>query len=345
MNLEMPSRVPRTEYSVEGHWPLLSTVTGIQVDENSPNEAKAEARRLFVGPEGWNLDFFWSTLIGDGELGQHKTNMGHAVYAAGGVDFNDDIRVLFDDPEDALDFDPLSALGTRDHATLVRRFEEHYRSNCDANPGGVNVTGIYITCVSGLIALFGWETLLTAAGTDPKRFGEVTNRYAAWIQQYFDALGDADVPAVMVHDDIVWTAGPIFHPDWYREFIFPHYHRYFAPLVESGKKIMYTSDGNYTEFIDDIADSGVGGFVLEPTTDMAYIADKYGKTHVFIGNADTRVLLSGTREDIRGEVERCMRIGKPCPGFFMAVGNHIPSNTPVQNALYYNEVYEKLSRR
>jgi len=29
----------------------------------------------------------------------------------------------------------------------------------------------------------------------------------------------------------------------------------------------------------------------------------------------------------------------------MAVGNHIPSNTPVDNALWYNECYEKLSKR
>ena len=33
------------------------------------------------------------------------------------------------------------------------------------------------------------------------------------------------------------------------------------------------------------------------------------------------------------------------PGFVMAVGNHIPANTPVDNALWYNECYEKLSRR
>ncbi|HHV94754.1 MAG TPA: hypothetical protein GXX47_09510, partial [Firmicutes bacterium] len=75
------------------------------------------------------------------------------------------------------------------------------------------------------------------------------------------------------------------------------------------------------------------------------VAERYGKTHVFMGNADTRILLSGSKEQIRQEVERCMRIGKKCPGFFMAVGNHIPPNTPVENALYYNEVYEELSRR
>lgn len=66
---------------------------------------------------------------------------------------------------------------------------------------------------------------------------------------------------------------------------------------------------------------------------------------MFIGNADTRILLGGSREDIYREVKRCMDIGKGCPGYFMAVGNHIPANTPVDSVLYYNEVYEKLSRR
>ncbi len=80
-------------------------------------------------------------------------------------------------------------------------------------------------------------------------------------------------------------------------------------------------------------------------TDLKYIVEKYGQTHVIIGNADTRILLYGTREDIRREVERCMALGRDCPGFFMAVGNHIPPNTPVESCLYYNEVYEELSRR
>jgi uroporphyrinogen-III decarboxylase len=84
---------------------------------------------------------------------------------------------------------------------------------------------------------------------------------------------------------------------------------------------------------------------MEPMTDMAYIAEKYGQTHVFIGNADTRILLNGSRAEIRTEVERCMAIGKSCPGFFLAVGNHIPSNTPVENVLYYEQVYEELSKR
>lgn len=343
INLEMPKRIPRTEYSAESHWELIKAVTGIDVGVDSPPALQQEAGRAFA--RAWEYSFFWSTLIGNDELGEYQSDMGHAEYAAGGVDRRDTVFSLYDDPEDVLRFDPWEALGAKDHGELVRRFEEHYRAACRSRPDGVNMTGTYITLVSGLIALFGWDMLLLAAGADPERFGALTDRYASWMQQYYDALGDADVPVVMVHDDMVWTSGAIFRPAWYRRYVFPNYRRFFAPLLDSGKKIMFTSDGNYTEFVDDIAAAGVHGFVLEPLTDLRYIVERYGQTHAIIGNVDTRTLLSGSKADIRAEVERCMTLGRHCPGFFLAVGNHIPPNTPVESALYYDEVYRELRGR
>ncbi|HQH62643.1 MAG TPA: uroporphyrinogen decarboxylase family protein [Clostridiales bacterium] len=343
MNLEMPARVPRTEYSAEGHWALVAAVTGIEVGPFSPGDIKRRAQQAFY--KAWNYDFLWSTLTGGGIFGDMKTSMGHAVYADGGVDFDAAVYCPFKSPEEVIAFDPWQVFGERDQKELTRQYEAHDCLNRAFFPDAVNMTGIYVTCMSGLIDLFGWEMLLLAAGTDPDAFGAMTGRYASWIQQYFDALAAADVPVVMVHDDIVWTSGAFIRPDWYRRYVFPNYKKFFAPLAASGKKIMFTSDGDYTQFIDDIAACGVNGFVLEPATDMRYIAEKYGKTHVFIGNADTRILLDGSRDDIYNEVKRCMDIGKNCPGYFMAVGNHIPANTPVENVLYYNEVYEKLSRR
>ncbi len=305
LNLRMPDRVPRTEYSLaEYHFPLIRRVTGMDVDVHSAPEVKAAARRAIR--EAWTFDFNWNVLISAS---------------------------------------PWERLGTKSPSELKRRFEEDYRRQREALPDEVSMTGVYVTLMSGLIDLFGWDTLLNACGIDPVGFGEVANRYAAWMQQYMNALAEADVPCVMIHDDIVWTSGAFLHPDWYRKYIFPNYKKYFAPILESGKKLIFTSDGTYTQFIDDLAETGVNGFVLEPTTDMALIAEKYGKTHSFIGNADTRILLSGTREEIWAEVRRCMEIGKHCPGFIMAVGNHIPANTPVENCLIYEEAYRAMCRR
>ena len=343
INLEMPKRIPRTEYSASFHWELVKAVTGIDVGVDSPKELQEAAGVAFM--RAWNYDFFWSTLISHGEFDDLGTDMGHAEYAAGGVDRRDTVYCPYETPEDVLSFDPWERLGEKDHQELVRRFEAHYQASCETHDFGVNMTGIYVTLVSGFIGLFGWDMLLLAAGTDPERFGALASRYASWIQQYFDALADADVPVVMIHDDIVWASGPIFRPAWYRQHVFPHYKEYFTPLRDSGKKIMFTSDGNYDAFVDDIAEAGVHGFVMEPLTCMEAIVEKYGQTHVIIGNADTRILLSGSKGAIRAEVERCMSLGRNCPGFFMAVGNHVPPNTPVENALYYNEVYEALCWR
>ena len=343
MNLEMPPRVPRTEYAAGLHWDLMTAVTGIDVGVDSDAALQRQAQTAFY--RAWNYDFLWVTLITGDVFGNVRTSMGHAEFMAGGVDMNRDVRCPFASPEQVLAFDPGAVFGERDQAAIVRDFERSYAFYCELNPDSVNMTGIYITCMSGLIDLFGWDMLLYAAGTDLAAFGEMANRYCAWIAQYFEALAAARVPVVMVHDDIVWTSGPFLAPDWYRQYVFPNYKKMLAPLYDSGKRVLYTSDGDYTMFIDDLVACGLHGFIMEPLTDMALFAERYGRTHVFVGNADTRILLTGTKDDIRAEVERCMAIGKGCPGFFMAVGNHIPPNTPVDAALYYNECYEKLSRR
>ncbi len=338
LNLEMPKRIPRTEYSLELHSGVIRAATGYDIHLADPSVRSRAQRALY---DSWNYDLVWSTIDSRTIITSFSTRMGHAVYQEGGVDFDPMISSPFSSVEEIFTFDPWEHFGRRNEAGLVAGFESHYQANCQAFPNQVNMTGIYVSCISGVLDLFGWNWLLEALGTDPVRFGKVVQRYSSWILQYFEALANSTAPVVMVHDDIVWSSGPFTKPSWYREFVFPALKSQMDPLRQAGKIILFTSDGNFTPFFEDLVDCGVSGFVLEPLTDLELLADRYGKTHVLIGNADTRILLSGTHQEIRDEVERCLRIGRNCPGYFMAVGNHIPPNTPVGNALYYNQVYEE----
>jgi len=343
LNLQMPDIIPRTEYSAESHWELIKAVTGLFIDEGSSGADILKAQKAFR--KEWEYDFRWSTLISRSEFNDHFTKMGHGIYVGNGSDFDSEIRILYNDVEDVYGFDPFEKLLNRDKKTIVNMFETSYKNSLEHFPEEVAMTGVYVTCISGLLEVFGWDMLLYACGMDPDRFKDVLNRYINWVYRYFEALAESKVPVVMVHDDMVWAEGAIFHPNWYRSYVFPAYKKLINPLVESGKKIIFTSDGNYTQFACDIADCGVNGFVFEPLTDLNYMAEKFGKTHVLIGNADTRVLLYGNKDDIYTEVKRCTDIGRNCPGFFMAIGNHIPANTPVDNALYYNDIFFKLRKR
>lgn len=343
MNLEMPEKIPRTEYSADFHWDLIQKVTGISVSSSSPPRIQAEAVRKFI--KAWDYGFFWNIIPYDKQFNGMQTKMGHASYQQNAVDFSDDIHIFLEDPEDVYDFDFYKTYGERNQNSLIEDFNLNYEKMISEHPDTVNMTGIYTTCMSGIIEILGWDMLLLAAGIDSRLFGEFINRYAEWNMQYYQALAECKSPVVMMHDDLVWTSGAFLAPDFYRTYIFPNIKKLIQPLLEHGKIVLFTSDGNFTQFIDDIADCNVHGFVMEPCTDMAYICEKYGKTHIIVGNADTRILLNGTKEDIEQEVKRCISLGKDCPGYFMAVGNHIPPNTPVDNCLYYNQFYEKYSRR
>lgn len=343
LRLEMPEKIPRTEYSAHFHWELVNKVTGMHVNSKSGAEVKEEASRRFV--KAWDYGFFWNILTHNNVFDGKYTKLGHAEYMADGEDFSEEVSSLLEDPEDVFSFDPFEIYGERREEELIRQYDENYDNMCVSFPDTVNMTGIYITCISGALEILGWDTLLLAAGMDLKEFGAFIGRYERWIGQYFKALARCKAETVMIHDDITWTSGAFLHPDFYRTYIFPAYKRLFQPLFQAGKRVLFTSDGNYTEFLGDIADCGVHGFVFEPCMNLADICEQYGSTHVLVGNADTRILLMGEKEDIRQEVKRCIDIGRSCPGYIMAVGNHIPANTPVENALWYQDFYEKYCMR
>lgn len=94
-----------------------------------------------------------------------------------------------------------------------------------------------------------------------------------------------------------------------------------------------------------MAEAGADGFIFEPLTSLGRIAQKFGKTKEITGNIDTRISSFETKEKILKEVKRCTNIGKSCPGYFFAVGNHIPHNVPLEKVLYYLDLIKKLGRR
>ena len=88
INLEMPSRVPRTEYSVGNHWELLSVVTGIKVDNQSPMGLKIAAQREFR--KIWNYDFIWNIYMVK-YLVTKVQAWATQFIGAEGVDYNDKV--------------------------------------------------------------------------------------------------------------------------------------------------------------------------------------------------------------------------------------------------------------
>jgi len=188
--------------------------------------------------------------------------------------------------------------------------------------------------------------LLEAMGTDAKRFGEcVLGSIFKQTKHHAKAWAQTSIDYFTTHDDMVWTAGPFMKPKLYREYVFPRYKELWSMLHAAGKKVLYCSDGTFDMFLDDLVDAGADGFIFEPSNDLEKLVRTVGKTHVLMGGADCRTLTFLTKDEITTELTHIFELTRDCPGFFFAAGNHFPANIPLENALHYFELVDKMGKR
>jgi len=285
----------------------------------------------------WHCDLIWSVNDGPvpwGERGR-VTDMGHADFLEGGIDRRMSKPCPFDTAEEVLAFDAVKEYGLPDFNDLVKYYQQSYDTNQRQNPEQVFTAGYYKTIVSGAIEAFGWDMLLEAAA-DRDGFAKVLDSFFRLSKHHYRAWAQTTAPVFICHDDFVWSEGPFMHPDVYRREIIPRYRELWAVLHQAGKKVLFCSDANWIEFLDDIAAAGADGFIFEPMMPLEPVVERYGKTHfIAASKVDARTLTFGTREQIAAEVDATLPLAFKCPGFMFAVGNHIPSNVPVENALFY----------
>lgn len=341
LDLQEADRIPQTEYC--SNWELIRHYTGIDASDPDRREKATDRFARELG-----LEFQWSTAgepVPRSERGR-TSDMGHAEFLEGGVDKRETVNLPFQSPEEVLEFDAVEEYGLYDNFDeLVQFYQDIHERNWDTD-AYLKPIGFYHTMISACIDAFGWDMFLTAVGVDPEGFGEVLDSFLELNLQIYRAQAQTDAPYFLCHDDMVWTEGAIFHPDWYREHVFPRYEKLWAPLKEAGKKILFCSDGDFTEFVDDFIALGVDALIFEPMTDFEYICEEYGEQIAIISSrVDCRTLTFGTREDIRAEVEQSFEIAGDCPGWFFAVGNHIASNVPLENGIYYFDLVQKMRRQ
>jgi len=196
------------------------------------------------------------------------------------------------------------------------------------------------------VTTFGWERFLTTAALEPERYSLLLDRLTMITKRYFTAAASLNgLVLAQAHDDLCMSRGSVFHPEWYRKYIFPRYPELLAPLKERGVKVIYRGDGNVDGFIDDLAAAGFDGFIVRDQTDLATVAARYGSTKVIMGNISTTVVTFKGKTEIEDEVKRCVRQAGHCPGYMLRVAGELPSNVPTDNLFYLFDAVKKYSRR
>jgi hypothetical protein len=328
-----------TEYSLGYHRDYLAKKTGLPADDEGLMRQAHDLLRF---------DFIWS--VNDGLVDWSKTgratDMGHASYAADGSDQRAQSECPFKSEEEVWAFDAVEEYGLPDLDEQVKAYEDIVRKSREAFPNQLTTGGYYRTIVSGAIASFGWDLLLVGCA-DPVRMESVFDGFFRRTKFFMEAWAKTSVEAVIQHDDFVWTAGPFMSPDIYRQVIIPRYAELWKPLHEAGKKVLFCSDGDFTEFAADVVAAGADGLIFEPCNDFGFMAENFGETTCLVGSfTDCRDLTLGKWDRARTDIDRTLERLEKCRGAIVAVGNHLPPNVPEEMLdKYFDYLLPKLERK
>ena len=207
--------------------------------------------------------------------------------------------------------------------------------------GGTGLTALYLRV--GLERFCEWmhdhEELLAA----------VLERYCADNALWTTAAAEERLcPLFVIADDIGCKGRLIFSPDYLRRGFLPALRRVCEPLVGAGVKVIFHSDGNVAELLDEMIEAGIAGLhPIEPLSgmDIGRLKKRYGRRLILVGNVDaSRTLPAGTVEDVRKAVRRCVRAASGGGGHFIGSSGEIAPSVPLRNVLAFYEACREFGR-
>ena len=143
----------------------------------------------------------------------------------------------------------------------------------------------------------------------------------------------ADIsPGVFVGEDIAYKGTTIFSPAYLRKEFMPRLERIVEAYHKRGLKVMFHSDGNLMEIVDDLVAVGID--ILNPIEtiagmDVAEIRKKH-KNLVFAGGIDVSQLLPlGTPQEVEAETRKLIEIAGP--GVLVGSSTELHNDVPLEN--------------
>jgi len=155
-------------------------------------------------------------------------------------------------------------------------------------------------------------------------------------------------PLFFIGDDIAFKQRLMFSPDFMRRTFIRALRNMCEPLRNAGIKVIFHSDGDVTDMIDDMIEAGISGLnPIEPMAgmDIGWLKRRYGKELILVGNVDcSQVLPLGTVEQVVEATKECLRQASPGGGHFVGSSSEITPSTPLENIFAFYQACHEYGR-
>jgi uroporphyrinogen decarboxylase len=137
----------------------------------------------------------------------------------------------------------------------------------------------------------------------------------------------------------------LISPKVYRKFIFPHHKRIVDHFKEKKVGTGFHVCGYATPILEDLVNTGVANISIDAPSDLAKAVEVTRGKAVLIGNIDTNLFYSGTREQMEQAIKDCLAVAPKDSGYVLATGCEVPGVAPPDKVDWYMEIVNSLCKQ
>ncbi len=205
------------------------------------------------------------------------------------------------------------------------------------------IGGVHVKFVcERLCSVMGMDNFLLAIYEEPERLQLLIDRIVEYNCVCIRRLLDLGIDTLHVSEDLGAQAGLLMSPESFRRFLLPAYERCFEEPRRRGVIIDFHSCGCIQEIAADLAAVGIG--VLNPVqasaNDQSLVKRALQGKVAILGGINSAIILTGTPDDVRREVQRAFAIFKPGGGWLAAPDQVVPGAPPENLAALWNTCRE-----
>lgn len=136
----------------------------------------------------------------------------------------------------------------------------------------------------------------------------------------------------------------LISPRIYRKFIFPYHKRVVDHFKEKKVGVGLHICGFATPILEDIVNTGVTNLSIDAPSDLARAVEVCRGKAVLLGNVNTNLFYSGTREQMEQAIKDCLAAAPKDSGFILASGCEVPGIAPPEKVDLFMELINDLCK-
>ena len=134
----------------------------------------------------------------------------------------------------------------------------------------------------------------------------------------------------------------LISPKIYREFIFP-YHKQIADHFKEKKVVTGLHICGYADpILEDMVNTGMTNLSIDAPSDLAKALEATRGRAVLIGNIDTNLFYSGSRQEMERAIKNCIALAPDDSGYILSSGCEVPGVAPPEKVAWFMEIVNQL---